>query len=425
MKIFIVSLFVCSCIMTLVSIIYMALSSSLENWSAKRRYNLWLIILLGFLTPVKPFISDHLWKITLKAEEASTVVNNIAPTNTVASQSAFDVTKILFIIWIIGAIIFAVKLLVSHYKFKNYLFRHSTPCDADISDLTEAVAKQMKIKKVRAVKLKGISSPMMTGLKQATVILPEREYSQAELRLIIKHELYHFKKRDLLYKVIFLICKTIHWFNPIMAIIERETENICELACDERVIQNENKNDRKAYCQAILNSASLKKENQMSPILSSNFVGDKNNLKHRLSLIIANTKKKRFTFISVIIILLTLLSGTVFGVAYDDSDISNSTDREFYETTTVFYIPDEASTSIPMVTDQNGNTMVTDQYGNFFEYEEGSTALMHLEETTTVQYSEQSYENTEPAQETFTDIQATKHYRATTMDNRETTVTVG
>ncbi len=390
MKIFIVSLFVCSCLMTLVSMIYMALSSALENWSAKRRYNLWLIILLGFLTPVKPFISDHLWKITLKSEEASTAVNTIAPTNYADIQSSFDFTKILFVIWLIGVIIFAVKFLVSHYKFKSYLSAHSTPCDADTSALSETVAKQMKIKKVSVVKLKGISSPMMLGLRRATIILPERIYSQAELRLIIKHELYHFKKRDLLYKAALLVCKMIHWFNPFMAVIEREIESLCELACDERVIQNENKNDRKTYCHAILNSASLKEEKQMTPILSSNFVNDKNNLKHRLSLIISNTKKKRFTCLSVIVILLTLLSGTVFGVAYDNTDASYPVNGEIYETTTV-YIPAEASTAI---------SMVTDQHGNFFEYWEDTTAI-HLEETTIVPYSEQSFPNTESAQRFF------------------------
>ncbi len=407
MKLFIISLFICSCLMTVVSIIYMALSSSLKNWSAKRRYNLWLFILLGFLTPFKPFIPDHLWKITLKAEEASTAVNTIVPTNVSDLQSSIDLTEILFVIWVIGAIIFAIKSLLTHYRFKSYLLRYSTPCDPDISELTEAVAKQMKIKKVSIVRLKGINSPMMTGLRQPMIILPECDYSGEELRLIIKHELYHFKKCDLLYKAIFIFCKMIHWFNPVMSVIEKEMESICELACDERVVQNENKKDRKTYCQAILNSASLKDEEETTrgPILSSNFVNDRNNLKHRLTLIIANTKKKRFSFISVFVILLTVLSGTVFGVAYDNSDISYSEDEGFYETTVV-YIPEYVRESVPMVTDQNGNIF------------EDTSTLIHLEETTIAPYSEQAFMNDAPTQKPFTDTQTTNQTRTTTITEK-------
>ena len=401
MKLFIISLLICSCLMTVVSIIYMALSSSLKNWSAKRRYNLWLFILLGFLTPFKPFISDHLWKITLKAEEASTTVNTIALTNASDLQSSIDLTEILFAIWVIGAIIFAIKSMLTHYRFKRYLSRCSIPCDNNISELTKAVAKQMRIKKINVVRLKGVDSPMMTGLRHPTVILPECDYSEEELRLIIKHELYHFKKRDLLYKAIFIFCKMIHWFNPVMAVIEREIESICELACDERVIRNENKKDRKTYCQAILNTASLKDERAAShaPVLSSNFVNDRNNLKHRLTLIIANTKKKRFTFFSVLVMLLTVLSGTVFGVTYDNSDISYSENEEIYKTTVV-YIPTE-ETSIPRVTDRNGNVF------------EDASSVIHLEETTKVSYSEQAFMNDAPTQKFFADSQTTNQNTTT------------
>ena len=97
--------------------------------------------------------------------------------------------------------------------------------------------------------------------------------------------------------------------------------------------------------------------------------------------------------------LLTVLSGTVFGVTYDNSDISYSENEEIYKTTVV-YIPTE-ETSIPRVTDRNGNVF------------EDASSVIHLEETTKVSYSEQAFMNDAPTQKSFADSQTTNQNTTT------------
>ena len=55
---------------------------------------------------------------------------------------------------------------------------------------------------------------MMTGFVKPRILLPDADFTTDELRLILKHELVHYKRRDLWYKGLVLAANAIHWFNP-------------------------------------------------------------------------------------------------------------------------------------------------------------------------------------------------------------------
>jgi len=55
---------------------------------------------------------------------------------------------------------------------------------------------------------------MLVGLLKSTLILPVEIYTPAELRMIITHELVHFKRHDVWFKAILLVTAAVHWFNP-------------------------------------------------------------------------------------------------------------------------------------------------------------------------------------------------------------------
>lgn len=55
---------------------------------------------------------------------------------------------------------------------------------------------------VKVIILSEIGSPMMFGLLSPVILLPNRIFAEDELRLIFKHELTHFKHKDLWVKIL-------------------------------------------------------------------------------------------------------------------------------------------------------------------------------------------------------------------------------
>ena len=98
---------------------------------------------------------------------------------------------------------------------------------------------------------------MVTGIKSACIYLPDLLYTDQELHLIFKHELQHFKSRDILIKLFYCSLLAIFWWNPIVHRFQRELEWLLELRCDMNVTKKLNKLERIAYLEIILRTLRL------------------------------------------------------------------------------------------------------------------------------------------------------------------------
>jgi hypothetical protein len=87
------------------------------------------------------------------------------------------------------------------------------------------------------------------------VLLPEREYSLEELRLIFRHEIVHIGREDAWNKFLILFCTAMCWFNPLMWIAMRKSAEDLELSCDETVLLGEEQEVRRRYAGLLLQTA--------------------------------------------------------------------------------------------------------------------------------------------------------------------------
>lgn len=78
---------------------------------------------------------------------------------------------------------------------------------------------------------------MVMGLWKPVVILPDIPLENKELDMILTHKLVHLKRRDFLVKLMVLLVKTVHWFNPLVYFLSRQLNTLCELSCDEKVVR--------------------------------------------------------------------------------------------------------------------------------------------------------------------------------------------
>ena len=303
--------------MTLVALLLMIILRALKNiQSPKIRYYSWLIVLLGFLIPVRFSFGYTLFHVS-NASEATAVTIGAGTTVIKAAEAGLSwntIMAILFVIWLLGASAFAAVSFVRFFRWKRTILRLSKPSpyyDAFVSTFAE----EMEIGPVEVRISDAVSSPMMIGLFKPTILLPIRHYEYDELRLIIKHELTHYLHKDLWFKLLLILCRAVHWFNPFMVLFARSIEQECEYYCDMSVMEKEPEKMRKVYCTSIVNTLAdqvRRNGREMRPVLATSFYSPKSGLKHRFSLVLRGKTRK---VIGVLILagMLTVVSGFVLG----------------------------------------------------------------------------------------------------------------
>lgn len=159
----------------------------------------------------------------------------------------------------------------------------------------------------------GVSGPLLLGVLRPTVVLPEGVEDPGRLEDILRHELTHARRHDLLYKWFAAAVTSLHWFNPLMLLVRREISRACELACDEAVVRDLDPALRRRYGETLLSLAAG------SPrglgVLATTLCEEKEQLKERLACIVKLHKRGPASVaLSAVLVLLlggcALVSGT-------------------------------------------------------------------------------------------------------------------
>ncbi|HEX8609864.1 MAG TPA: M23/M56 family metallopeptidase [Telluria sp.] len=97
-------------------------------------------------------------------------------------------------------------------------------------------------------------SPMLAGLARPHLLLPRhlRSFSDEQQRLIVAHELTHWKRRDPLWLHASMLLQTLFWFNPLLAVLTRRLNWAQELGCDHAVLAGRPTQQRKQYAAALV-----------------------------------------------------------------------------------------------------------------------------------------------------------------------------
>ena len=94
-------------------------------------------------------------------------------------------------------------------------------------------------------------SPFVMGIVSPKIYIPSK-LSEKEQEYIILHERIHIKRLDYVIKLLASIALSIHWFNPLVWVSYILFCKDIEMACDERVVQFMELDERKLYSSALL-----------------------------------------------------------------------------------------------------------------------------------------------------------------------------
>lgn len=206
------------------------------------------------------------------------------------------VLTVITVIWMIGFITTIARGFIEHHRFKKKIFEDARDVSQHVRQLYHQVREEMRIKGNRdghpyyAAPLisPAINTPLAIGFltESVRVILPDREYTDDELRLIFRHEWVHIVRKDSWTKLFLLIYRALCWFLPVAGkAVDCAAEDM-ELSCDEIVLRDQDDHTKREYGRLVLATAAS--ASGFTTCLSASAAS----MKYRLQRILSDEKRR-------------------------------------------------------------------------------------------------------------------------------------
>lgn len=315
-----------------IMMLYLVLLLFQKKLCRQWQYYIWLIAIIRLVLPFAPQqnLMNTLFQCakpsisSIESSSPETFQNEQEPPNvskinkTVDNISdkeltgkSYDLSNVarqyLWLIWLLPAmILFARKVMTYKKTLQNIRAGSKEVQDSVLLEEFDKLIEKNHVRGRVALSVNNmIMSPVMVGLFHPCIILSTTQMTVLEFRHAVSHELVHYKRRDILYKWLAQLAVCIHWFNPLLYMMQRSINKACELSCDEVVIWHLDEQERYAYGDTLLRAAgrNVKCKLSVSPIA---FSDNKKKLKERLDAIMNFKKISKatyFTMFSLAIIL--------------------------------------------------------------------------------------------------------------------------
>lgn len=393
-----------------------------ERYRAKARCWLWLALAVFLLFPVDFSVknapvqaappqdytlfvgtdkttiqsTDHLFgDMAEKSGQTSTQVRDsiIARPVTDPAQKTtryIPVTTILFYGYLAGAAAFLLYEGVSYARFRRTVRRWSgSVTRGDYRTLLDETARALSVNAPKMLICEAVTTPAVTGLFRPTLLLPHERYELPELRYILRHELCHLKRHDMLLKLVLLAANAMHWFNPVVYLMLRQADEDIELACDSAATDDLDRAERAAYSRTLL--AAVQSNVRALPATTC-FGSTVERLKRRITNVLG-AQKKRGLGVVALVLALTLTAGCAVSWGERGKKHSDPFDGTRYNPVLVvanweltigknfrplYYVSDESGTYFRLSREDGVNTVT-------MIYDGGETAFAPMESVTLTQ----------------------------------------
>lgn len=278
------------------------------------------------------------------------------------------------ILWLVIAMLLFVRKITIYQSFVKYVNAGSTPVDD--MNLLERFGQILDDNHVHGtidLRVNSIvASPLLIGFVHSIIILPTTDLSEEDFYYTILHELTHYKRKDMFYKWLVQLTVCLHWFNPFVYLMERETNQLCELSCDERVIAPFPEHSRKLYGDTLIHAISTG-GSYKDALASVTLNESKELLKGRLDAIMKYKKIPKIIQTAAIFITGVLIGGAVVLGAYAAPDANSSSGSNASSDNTNIPLTDEITESSATTNDSLPDYTIQYEDGVYYIMVDGAT----------------------------------------------------
>lgn len=215
-------------------------------------YAAFITVLLTFLVPwvwikgIYRFVLFAFWDESVIGDAKGLV--NIADLKTQESAyrtEDYRVLVIFAVIWFIGAFAIMIVKTFRYIHMRRGLYGLSIKCgDENLDETVERLQKELRCRRKPKVVWTRVNNKTFTLGAICPIIFLQKDYADGELYWILKHEMTHIVRGDLLIKMLLEFASCLYWFNPFIYVLTHRLEFMSEASCDERVLKGCDEKER-------------------------------------------------------------------------------------------------------------------------------------------------------------------------------------
>ena len=208
---------------------------------------LYLMCILRLILPV-----EFPWTKMVRWPAGMNWIKSALDSNILPSGWGISWPKILLGVWGLGALFFVSKYVIRYVKLTKFI--KCLPKEKDeriLRILSETVNDSGKSFEIR--RAPNMLIPCCFGIFKKYIMLPEKEYSDEQLKYILLHESLHLQCNDTGVKLMTNIICSIYWWNPLVYLLRKDMNQSLEIRCDKLVVKYEGMSSREEYLKVLLN----------------------------------------------------------------------------------------------------------------------------------------------------------------------------
>lgn len=284
---------------------------------------IWLLVSVRMFFPIE-------WGYTYSFyfERVFTGIQEFFTCEIFKGEQSIAVWQICLAVWILGAV-FLGFCKIKDYKRSLRLFRvlPEIPRNSLAAIWEEDFIKQYpEIQELKFVKFNHTVSPFLAGLRKPLVVMPNKEFTDQELRCIVGHEVWHYRSHDIFWKIFTEVLCTVFWWNPVFLFMKKRLFHMIEIKNDRKLTEEMTSKEKSDYLDCLLEIVKDSCGNSFTGTVGFSKT-DKKILRQRVELIAAPGKISRGCQVVtgiIVAVLLFLSTAVVFEPTYPVPDTPGS-----------------------------------------------------------------------------------------------------
>ncbi|MDX8367936.1 M56 family metallopeptidase [Cytobacillus sp. IB215665] len=196
---------------------------------------------------------------TNEVKENNSANEEVSPVKSSNEEKIVSISpsiQVLPMIWIAGATITLLIMLIVNFHFQWRISKMRKCDDRELLTLLEECKEKLKNKsKVKIIYDESTGTPSVVGLFRPKILLNKNMFnrlSNNEKKYVLLHELTHIKRYDILVHWLIIFIQAIHWFNPVIWYSFSAMRKDCEISCDASVLSRLKRAEHLEYGSSLL-----------------------------------------------------------------------------------------------------------------------------------------------------------------------------
>lgn len=141
--------------------------------------------------------------------------------------SVFDLLRL---IWYSGTLLIILRYVIQYVKIARFFGGMPVQRNSKAAQIVDAVWNGSK--KPDIIQTATVKTPCCFGVLRKKIMIPDKLYTEEQLRFILLHECSHLKNNDILVKNLINILCVLYWWNPCVYLLKKDLSQSLEIRCD-------------------------------------------------------------------------------------------------------------------------------------------------------------------------------------------------